>query len=58
MRKLYGTTLLMEETPVKESGTRFVDGAIDHVRIKGRSRPVAIHEALGDKAFTFTQEQL
>jgi adenylate cyclase len=58
LNKIYGTTLLMEENTRQKIGDRFVARAIDHVRIKGRSRPVAIHEALGDKTFTFTQEQL
>jgi adenylate cyclase len=58
INKIYGTTLLIEENTRKKISDNFVSRPIDHVRVKGRSRPVAIFEALGDNAFTFTEEQL
>lgn len=55
INKLYGTSLLIEENTRKKIGDAFVARPIDHVRVKGRSRPIEIFEALGDKTFPFTE---
>jgi adenylate cyclase len=49
LNKLYGTTILMEEHTNREIRDLFHTRPVDHVLVKGSSRPIEIFEALGDK---------
>ncbi len=56
LNKLYGTTILMEENTNREINDVFISRPIDHVVVKGSSRPIEIFEALGDKNYVVTSE--
>jgi class 3 adenylate cyclase len=46
--KAYGTAILVAEDTVAAAGAGFEFREIDRVRVKGRTRPVAIFEPLGE----------
>jgi adenylate cyclase len=56
LNKLYGTTILIEENTNREVNDVFITRPIDHVVVKGSSRPIEIFEALGDKNYVVTPE--
>ncbi len=51
LNKLYGTTILIEDNTNREINGLFVTQPIDHVVVKGSSRPIEIFEALGDQNY-------
>ncbi len=57
LNKQYGTTILLEEKTREEIGDGFVTRLIDHVVVKGRSRPIEIFEALGEKGVSIPTEK-
>lgn len=50
LNKAYSTRILISESTRRAIGGEFVCREIDWVRVKGRSKPVAIHELLGRRA--------
>lgn len=57
LNKQYGTTILLEEKTREEVDDRFVTRLIDNVVVKGRSRPIEIFEALGEKGVSIPTEK-
>jgi adenylate cyclase len=57
LTKQYGAQVLVTETTVRELGDHFYVREVDHVRMKGKVRPVGIYEVLGDAAYKPTAEQ-
>ena len=49
--------MLISESTHREIGDTFVTRAIDHVEIKGRSKPIQIYEVLGNKDYRLTEAQ-
>ena len=57
LTKQYGAQILVTESTVRELGDHFYVREVDHVRMKGKVRPVGIYEVLGDAAYKPTAEQ-
>ncbi|MEW5944829.1 MAG: adenylate/guanylate cyclase domain-containing protein, partial [bacterium] len=47
LTRLYGVTILVTEATKAELGDRFATRFIDRVRVKGRTKPVEVHEVIG-----------
>ncbi len=57
LNKLYGSSILLEETTRREISDAFVTRPIDLVVIKGRTQPIEIFEALGGVGYVMPKEK-
>jgi adenylate cyclase len=57
LTKQYAAGILISESTLKEIGEQFYVREVDHVRVKGKTRPVGIYEVLGDAKYQPTPEQ-
>lgn len=57
LTKQYAAQILVTESTVKELGEHFYVREVDHVRMKGKTRPVGIYQVLGDASYQPTPEQ-
>ena len=57
LTKQYGVQTLISETTLQDLGDQFYVREVDHVRVKGKTRPVGIYEVLGDAGYEPTPEQ-
>ena len=58
LTKQYGVQILISESTLNDLGEGFYVREVDHVRVKGKTRPVGIYEVLGDATYKPTPEQL
>ena len=56
--KQYGAQILISESTLNDVGEHFYVREVDHVRVKGKTRPVGLYEVLGDATYKPTPEQL
>jgi adenylate cyclase len=54
LNKQYGTQLLVTKSTLGDLGESFVVREIDNVLAKGKKRPVAIYEVLGEKGYALS----
>ncbi|MDY6971774.1 MAG: GAF domain-containing protein [Thermodesulfobacteriota bacterium] len=57
LNKQYGTNILISETTNLEIGDKFVTRKIDNVIVKGKTHPIQIFEALGERGYCLSQAQ-
>ena len=57
LTKQYAAQILISESTLTSIGEQFYVREVDHVRLKGKNRPVGIYEVLGDAAYQPTAEQ-
>jgi adenylate cyclase len=57
LTKQYCAQILISESTLKELGDEFYAREVDHVRVKGKRRPIGIYEVLGDATYRPTPEQ-
>jgi adenylate cyclase len=57
LTKQYGVPILISESTLADVGEQFYCREVDHVRVKGKTRPVGIYEVLGDSSYQPTPEQ-
>ena len=57
LNKQYSTNILISESTRREIGDKFVTRAIDHLVVKGKSRPIQIFEVLGEKGYKLSKSE-
>jgi adenylate cyclase len=57
LTKQYAAQIIISESTLNEIGDEFYVREVDHVRLKGKTRPVGIYEVLGDASYQPTAEQ-
>jgi len=57
LNKQYSTNILISESTRREIGDKFVIRAIDHLIVKGKSRPIQIFEVLGEKGYSLSKSE-
>ena len=57
LNKKYHTKMLISESTHREIGNAFVTRTIDHLAVKGRSKPIQIFEVLGQKDYQLTASE-
>ena len=57
LNKQYNTQILISDSANREIGDKFVTRLIDHVVIKGKSRPLQVFEVLGEKGYHLSRAE-
>ena len=57
LNKQYSTNILISESTRREIGDNFVTRIIDHLVVKGKSRPIQIFEVLGEKGYRLSKSE-
>jgi adenylate cyclase len=57
LTKTYAAQILISESTMRDIGEQFYVREVDHVRVKGKTKPTGLYEVLGDAAYQPTPEQ-